>query len=1068
MILNPYASAINAYVLLAGQRPGSGSYADHKSYIDANGQAAYVQALEGLLASTSNASMGASVLTGLGLSSVFTAAQAEAYFAANAGNRVQAALNLADSLSGYAGEDAALLAAKTSFNETIASAYTYASNPNNTADVAISVTPIGGGTGQTFTLTTNTDTLSGTSGNDTYTASVSATSTKQTYDAADMILDTSATDADVLNVNASQDVTTAATVTGIETVNFILDALSSGGAATPAVTQFDVAATNIAKGTKLTFDNVATTTIVNKLAVTGDKGGAREVSTDFSDVTTDAAAAVSYDLKAAGTIGAPVKFTASANAKEVTLTAAGYLDITAGSVDTLVNATSTKDMTITDAGDAAAVIANSGGKLTVTDAAKATVVRLVSVGDITVATSGLAEALAPIFVSGGTVTTPLTAATHVDVTAVKTATITETGNALVSANLTGRGEKTTFDFTGAGNVLANVTLNGDQDIVLNLDASNVDNLTSDVINISDASTGSLTVKLSTAAGAVDLSKQDIDLVDLAVSNAAKAVTVKSGQDVKISIDQAGDGSFTAAAATASTNTLNVTLDDGTRSASTTAVDLTAFAVSNFASVVIDASKDSLQSGAAETHDITKFLTNGADVTINAGANNIGFKGALTLGATSTLTITGSGKVTGNGSEAITAKVIDASAVTGIVTLNEITSDEVSTVKTGSANDVVETTADAATAGDLTINTGAGNDKLTLHAAATKGESLTIDMGDGTDTLVFADDQAITRTGTDLNTVTGVEKLEHVGAYTVDSSVINNATWDVKQTTSNADSYTVTVLTGDTAINLSGLTVTTANAAELAGDTFVVDASAAGNETVTSITGATFAKNTLKANATTGATLTGGDKDDALTGGGGNDTIVGGAGADTITGGKGTNTITGGAGVDVLVVGAGVDTVTDFTVGASGDTVTFSLAGVEALTTMDLVNLDDSASASSSDAIVFTKTTGVLDLVSAVTDSNVLVLHGSNVANASALETALEAGGAYELTHNSTTVTAGDGFIVIYGDGTNTHIATVEFSVTAVDNATVAAGTLTAKDFVTLTGIADPNTVLVGQFNAIAA
>ena len=709
-----------------------------------------------------------------------------------------------------------------------------------------------------------------------------------------MILDTSATDADVLNVYASQDVTTEATVTGIETVNFILDALSSGGAAVAAVTQFDVAATNIAKGTKLTFDNVATTTIVNKLAVTGDKGGAREVSADFSDVATNAAAAVSYDLKATGTIGAPTKFTASANAKEVTLTAAGYLDVNAGSVDTLVNATSTKDMTITDAGDAAAVIANSGGKLAVTDAAKATVARLESVGDITVATSGLAAALAPIFVSGGTVTTPLTAATHVDVTAVKTATITETGTALVSANLTGRGEKTTFDFKGAGNKLANVTVNGDQDIVLNLSAANVENLTNNVINITDASTGTLTVKLSTTAGDVDLSNQSIDVVDLGIQNGGKSVTVASGQAVNLSVTQGAANStstVTAAAATASTNTLAITLNDGVKSATTSSVGLTDFAVSNFASVTIDASIDALQSGAAETHAITKFATNGANATITAGANKLTLGGAVTLGSTATLAITGSGTITGDASAAVTAKVFDASAATGVVTLATIESEEVGTVKTGSGNDVLTTTASAANAEkDLTINTGAGNDKLSLHAEGLENESLTIDMGDGTDTLVFAASQALTRTATDLNPVVGVENLEFGGNFTVDSSVISNQTWNIKATASATDTLTVTALTTDTAIDLSGLTVTSANAAEVADETFVVNVSGAGLEGVASIKGALIAKNTLTANALTATTLVGGAKADALNGADKADTITGGEGADVISGGKGNDTI----------------------------------------------------------------------------------------------------------------------------------------------------------------------------------
>ena len=164
MILNPYAIVIDVYATLGGKQPGATSYADHKAYINANGQAAYLTALEGMFATQTNAQMSTTLLGNLGLASVFTAAQGEAYLAANAGNRVKAALDLASALTNYVSDatntnDTAILAAKTTYVATTANAYTYASNAANTADAATSSAAVS--TGQTFTLTTSVDTLNG-------------------------------------------------------------------------------------------------------------------------------------------------------------------------------------------------------------------------------------------------------------------------------------------------------------------------------------------------------------------------------------------------------------------------------------------------------------------------------------------------------------------------------------------------------------------------------------------------------------------------------------------------------------------------------------------------------------------------------------------------------------------------------------------------------------------------------------------------------------------------------------------------------------------------------------------
>ena len=88
------------------------------------------------------------------------------------------------------------------------------------------------------------------------------------------------------------------------------------------------------------------------------------------------------------------------------------------------------------------------------------------------------------------------------------------------------------------------------------------------------------------------------------------------------------------------------------------------------------------------------------------------------------------------------------------------------------------------------------------------------------------------------------------------------------------------------------------------------------------------------------TIVGSANADNIDGGAGDDTLSGAAGADNITGGAGDDTITPGAGADSVTTGAGADTVvvdeddtsaaltaatvtiTDFTVGAAGDQISF--------------------------------------------------------------------------------------------------------------------------------------------------
>jgi Ca2+-binding RTX toxin-like protein len=158
------------------------------------------------------------------------------------------------------------------------------------------------------------------------------------------------------------------------------------------------------------------------------------------------------------------------------------------------------------------------------------------------------------------------------------------------------------------------------------------------------------------------------------------------------------------------------------------------------------------------------------------------------------------------------------------------------------------------------------------------------------------------------------------------------------TNSAADDQTITTLSAAdlTSLNLSGSgDIIISNAITNGSSLATVDATGASGAVTVSAANSAVSVTMTANNAGAGVNnFTGGSKADTINGGGGADVLAGGAGADTIIGNGGADAITGGAGIDTLTGGGGVDnielaavtaavdrdTVTDFTVGAGGDTL----------------------------------------------------------------------------------------------------------------------------------------------------
>jgi len=159
----PYV--INAYAALVGQKPGSTALNDHLSFISnpGVGVAGYKAALESYFATTSSAALATALLTNLGLTGIFTQAQAEAFLAANPGNRVGAIIDLSMQLYSYNGTNAQVFAAKTAYASAIDASNAYSATNANGESLATTA-------GKTFTLTTGIDNLTGTAFGDVFLA----------------------------------------------------------------------------------------------------------------------------------------------------------------------------------------------------------------------------------------------------------------------------------------------------------------------------------------------------------------------------------------------------------------------------------------------------------------------------------------------------------------------------------------------------------------------------------------------------------------------------------------------------------------------------------------------------------------------------------------------------------------------------------------------------------------------------------------------------------------------------------------------------------------------------------
>lgn len=743
------------------------------------------------------------------------------------------------------------------------------------------------------------------------------TGTGTTLNSNDIIIDVSSGDGDTLNVTTSSDIgaANAATVVGIESVNFTMQSFTGGGD-----NEFDIDASGIAAST-ITIDLDQTGTSVVSTSITGVATGSSVIAT--GDFTT--AVAVSGDDNAAITVNAAapsIQATSGAGA----LTSATMTGTLAGSgavtrFDTnsdaaAVMTTTASDLEI-DAIAATSVTANSSGSIVADNSADATTENL------TAATTVSLTAADEIVVEMTAATSATLSAGFGDAAAVTESLIT--GAALTTLNLSGNGSAPRFDTTAAAAVRT-IDISGSQNVTVEMDLSEVSALTTPLA-VTDSSTATSRVILGTAnAGvATNLSGVAADVIELAIAN-TRTLTFASGAAVTISADQAA-GTYDGADATAATNTLALTLNDGDATAG--AADLAGVTITDFGSVTIDASVD------AQVSTITSLTASAdnTDVTINAGARGVTLATAVNLG-TGDLVISSTAAVAG-GATAITANSLTVSG-NGAVTLTAINSSNLRTVTTGAGNDALTV---SATGASLTLNTGDGTNSVTMGASTTAAMTYTIAAGSGFDTFAVLDG---TNVSSGTLAITGFERVRvteggtgNGSAVTVSSSLLNGQSYIMNSTEPTGDgditAITVTLGTGVVSGDYSSL---------------IWDATWGADDTLT-VTDTTGANITL-----TGAT----DISNIFTTGSGNDTLTGGDAGDTLDAGNGVNTINGGAGEDSLTGGTGVDTIN----GGDDDDQIAGGTGNDVLTGGE--GADNITGSTGADSIVLTETTSAADTV----------------------------------------------------------------------------------------------------------
>jgi len=796
--------------------------------------------------------------------------------------------------------------------------------------------------------------------------------------------------------------TTTITVTGGELATQASSITATGGAATTTIT-----GTNA--GTISINGSAATTTVTAQHLVAATAAANIAVTgTGLTTVTVDGSASTAD--------------TASITTSAAALTA--NLGVTTALENVTLNVPSSSTTTLNGAAQFTTLTVASDGNVTLVaaqdDLTSKTVVD--NAGDITVDfTHGGTAVLTNVDVANLNMK-----ATHASVVTVKNGQIVTIDNSIATLDA---GLSFTVAGTGTSDVVT-FNMTGDK-------ANDILTTAVETMNVNTTMAAADANSINTLAGITSAGNVNV------VANSALTITALEATTNNTTVQAAG----------------NLVITDFT------AASLDATGTTGTSSITSDSTASQVVVGGAGTNTVVFAAT----------ANNSTYTGTAANDTVTMVNSTGTAVAAlGDGTNTVTAAAISSGTVN---------------VTGGSGVDTL-TTGAASTTGTIVFNGGGGNDQFNLSDLGGGAETVTFTGGDGNDTVTLAnalnagtytfnfgdgtgDTLDLTSADTDLSgqtiTATGLDiiKIDHATADVVNATLLNNQTMTITGDGGASDLLGVTATTASQTLNFSSITITDSMATGLKG------------------------LNITTAGGTNNVTGSGGG--DTVTGGAGVDTITSGAGADTVTGGASNDVITLGEGADKVVLNGGTDAVTltettaaadtisvdiggatltgfDFGGTASDDNVEIDVSQIELATSIAGVKnsgavvdlMDISGVAMTAEAVTFKTITGASVLGAG--SEEILVLNG-NVASDSALETALAVGGTFQISNPGAALADNDVILVLYDNGVNSYLATVETAGGIATNGTSTAANLNAATFLTFTGVADCTSILAGDFAA---
>ena len=816
-------------------------------------------------------------------------------------------------LDGLTDTSSVFYAAASSYRDTVKAAVTWSQGAGASTFGVSALRAQQGNTdvvaGNTFTLTTGVDGISGTAGNDTITG------TSSTMQDTDAIVDGSTTDNDVLNMTLTA-TNNAATITNIETLNFDWNAYGTAGVALSAVSgakQVNISSTKVGYLGDLTIADAGSNNInagagiVGTVTLTDSKSGVA--------LTADNAAAVSVTTtrtSATGTVS-------SKSATTLTLT-----DFANGTINSGYTGASTVTVNADDNGKIT-------GKTTINVAAPTvTIGTNTYAGDLTVNSTA---ATATITHTAGGIGNSLTIGGTGDVTLVtdSTADAETINNAKTAGSLTIKNSATTQTIDASNWSANTIWFNGIRTVADTVNTGANLKYSGSGTDVKVTIAGSGTTDTATAT----VTSQTVDEMTLSgveTLNWVAAATQRVGTDQTVATLTLG--ASTNKVVLSGTNDVVVTsiADAGTLDASALVGTLTVAGTSTTNNVTVKGGSGNATITGTQTSGNLTVTTLDGDDTITA----VNTSGAATL-------------VLGNGANTVTAN----STLTGTLVVNAGTGiDTVSAtgVTTGTVNlnlgdgdNVVTVGGTALTSGVVTLTTGAGADTFTVGSAAGPTAKVTISAGAGDDVIIVNGDGV----GVGGRTWGAASKLVVDGGEGSDILILQSGTdltgSTVTTTLSNIEIIRVTG-NGDSAGGAGDNTNANFKASTLSGKTYTMQADGTADEgftvtgsgTTTTVDLSTLTIDRSVEYAVSGTTITvsSAAQGVAITGTAVADTITGSAYADTIVAGKGIDSITPGTGNDsiditeatayqvrdtiifgtAVAAACGVDTITGFKVG----------------------------------------------------------------------------------------------------------------------------------------------------------